>query len=532
MKEALLKMKDRLIGFWGALTKRQKIMGISAAVLLVIIITIVTILSTRTTLVPLYSNLTPSETGLIKENLDSKGIQNAISDNGTTISVPQESVDTLKVQLAAEGIPDSGSIDYSFFSDKAGMGMTDNEFNVIKLNAMQTEIANLIKKIDGVQDAKVMITLPEQGVFVSDTNKEASASVVLTIKPGYNFTDSQVSALYRLVSKSVPNLPTDNIVIMDQNFQYYDLKNENNSLGSEFAQQQEIKKEIEKDIQRQVQMMLGTLMGQDKVIVSVTTDIDFTQEKSQEKLVSPVDPANMAGIAISAQKLNETYTGQAGAAGGVPAAQTPADTTGSNYVTGTNGNGDYQKIDETTNYEVNRINKQIVQSPYKINDLGIQVMVEPPDPKNPRSLPQNSINDISNILGTIIRTSLPKNPNGQPLSNAQVNQKIAVSVQPFNGKMTTSIAQPQNSIPIWAYIVGGVLLAAIIVLLILYLRSRRRYEEEEEEDYVDEEVPFEIPDFPEEQDSEATLKRKQLEKLAKEKPEDFAKLLRSWIAED
>ena len=167
-------------------------MGISAAALVVIIIAIVTILSTRTTLVPLYSNLTPSETGLIKENLDSKGIQNEISNNGTTISVPNERVDTLKVQLAAEGIPDSGSIDYSFFSDKAGIGMTENEFNVVKLDAMQSEIANLIKKIDGVEDASVMITLPEQGVFVSDTNEEASASVVLTTKPGYKFEENQI----------------------------------------------------------------------------------------------------------------------------------------------------------------------------------------------------------------------------------------------------------------------------------------------------------------------------------------------------
>ena len=95
--------------------------------------------------------MTPSETGLIKENLDSKGIENAISNNGTTISVPNETVDTLKVQLAAEGIPDSGSIDYSFFSEQAGIGMTDNEFNVVKLDAMQSEIANLIKKIDGVK---------------------------------------------------------------------------------------------------------------------------------------------------------------------------------------------------------------------------------------------------------------------------------------------------------------------------------------------------------------------------------------------
>jgi flagellar M-ring protein FliF len=122
-----------------------------------------------------------------------------------------------------------------------------------------------------------------------------------------------------------------------------------------------------------------------------------------------------------------------------------------------------------------------------------------------------------------------KNPNGKPLTNAEINQKIAVSVQPFNGKMTVANAQQQTALPIWIYIVGGVLLLAIIVLFILYLRSRRK---DEEEEFINEEVVFEIPDLPEEQDSEATIKRKQLEKLAKEKPDDFAKLLRSWIAED
>ncbi len=32
---------------------------------------------------------------------------------------------------------------------------------MMKLDAMQTELANLIKSIDGVEDAEVMITLPE-----------------------------------------------------------------------------------------------------------------------------------------------------------------------------------------------------------------------------------------------------------------------------------------------------------------------------------------------------------------------------------
>lgn len=37
------------------------------------------------------------------------------------IKVPEEQVDTLKVQLAAEGLPKTGSIDYSFSDRMPGL---------------------------------------------------------------------------------------------------------------------------------------------------------------------------------------------------------------------------------------------------------------------------------------------------------------------------------------------------------------------------------------------------------------------------
>ncbi|KWW10915.1 MULTISPECIES: flagellar basal-body MS-ring/collar protein FliF [Peribacillus] len=531
MNDALMNMKNKITAYWSSRSKKQKMLMIGSAALMIIIISAVSILTTRTTLVPLYSNLTPSETGSIKENLDSQGIKNEITENGTTIKVPEESVDTLKVELAAEGIPDSGNIDYSFFSQSAGIGMTENEFNVIKLDSMQTELASLIKKIDGVQDASVMITLPDKGVFVSDAAGEASASIVLNTKPGYKFEESQINSLYHLVSKSVPNLPTDNIVIMNQDFEYYDLENENSSFASAFASQNEIKKEIERDIQRQVQNMLGTIMGRDKVVVSVTTDIDFTQENREENLVEPVDKENMAGIEISAQRINESYSGDQAAAGGVPQSEDSSDSLGS-YSSGSNGSGDYEKVDEKINSEVNRIKKEIVGSPYKVKDLGIQVMVEPPKANDPNSLSQQSVDDITQILGTIIRTTIEKKAEGEELTDEELTNKIAISVQPFNGKMKLPKEEANSSLPMWAYIVGGVLILAIIILLILFFRSRRQSEMEEEYVVEEEEVVFDVPDLNKEKETEASLKRKQLEKLAKEKPDEFAKLLRSWIAED
>lgn len=527
MKENMNKFFNPLKEYWTNRSKKQKTMLISSILLLLLVISISVFFLTRVNLVPLYSNLSPSETGAIKENLDGRGIKSEISDGGKTISVPEEVVDTLKVELAAEGIPSSGNIDYSFFSENASFGMTDNEFNVMKLDAMQTEIANLIKGIDGINDANVVITLPSEGVFVSDENGEASASIVLNTKPGYNFSENQIKGLYTLVSKSVPNLPTDNIVITNQNFEYFDLNSTTNTAGDTFTAQNNVKKQVEKDIQRQVQQMLGTLMGQNKVMVSVTADIDFTQENREENLVTPVDEENMQGIAVSAQKISETYTGENAAAQGPPPTEEETDTTTTNTETTTSGDGDYEKVDDTINYEVNRIKKQISESPYKIRDLGIQVMVEPPTADDPTSLSQESIDDITNMLGTIVRTSIDKTATGD-LTDEDLQNKIAVSVQQFNGK-ATSTETASAGIPWWVYAVGGVLLAVIGLLIFFVIRARKKKAAEPEEEIIS---PVSIPDVNEEVESEGTLRRKQLEKMAKEKPEDFAKLLRTWITEE
>lgn len=531
MKENIQRFFNPLKMYWGNRTKMQKTMLISSIVLLMITISVSVYFFSKEKLVPLYSNLSPSETGTIKESLDGRGIISEISDGGKTISVPEEVVDTLKVELAAEGIPKSGSIDYSFFSENASFGMTDNEFNVLKLDALQTEIANLMKGIDGINDAKVVITLPKEGVFVSDENGEASASIVLNTKAGYNFSESQIKGLYTLVSKSVPNLPTDNIVITNQNFEYFDLNSSTNSAADTFTVQNNVKKQIERDIQRQVQTMLGTLMGQNKVMVSVTADIDFTQENREENLVSPVDEENMEGIAVSAQKLSETYSGDNAAAEGVAQAEEDADTTTYNTDTETGSGGESEKTEDTINYEVNRIKKQIVESPYKVRDLGIQVMVEPPDANDTTSLSQESIDQINNILGTIVRTSIDKTSVDGEISDEDLQNKIAVSVQKFNGKTEANTQNAGSTIPWWIYAVGGVLLAIIALLIFLFIRARKKQVPAEEE--IEEIIqPITIPDVNEEQESEGTLRRKQLEKMAKEKPEDFAKLLRTWITED
>lgn len=528
MNERLNKLKTDSTAFWTSRSKKQKGTIIGSAVAIILVAAALTFFLTRTTYVPLFTDLTLEEAAQVKTSLDALAVDYELAGGGTSINVPEEQLESLKLQLASEGVPSGSGNGYSTFWNNAGFGMTDNEFDVLQLSAMQTELATLIRQIDGVNDANVMLALPETGVFLQDTTQEPTATVILQTALGHQFSEEQIKTLYNLVAMSVPNLKPENIVITNQYSEDFSLSDTTSS-ASIVADQMAIKEKIEKDLQRQVQSLLGSLMGAGKVVVSVTTDIDFSQENRKEDLLEPVNEENMEGIIISAQNISETYTGTGAAATGEP----EADTTTDNFTTyneGTFGDGEYERVEEQLNYGVNEIHREISESPYKIRDLGIQVVVEPPTPDDQASMPDGLTTDIEAMLGTIVRTTLDKSAVGQ-LTEEQVGDKIVVSVQQLQG-MPTEEEQTTPVIPWWAYVIAGILLVAIILLVVYILRARKKKQLAEEQALLEAQEELVVEEIPTEDDNEATVRRKQLEKLAKEKPEEFAKLLRTWISED
>lgn len=73
--------------------------------------------------------------------------------------VPRKDAASITVELAAQGIPKNGSISYEVFSQNMGFGTSDRQLDVIERDAMQNELRNLLTRIDGVQNAEVMISL-------------------------------------------------------------------------------------------------------------------------------------------------------------------------------------------------------------------------------------------------------------------------------------------------------------------------------------------------------------------------------------
>ncbi|PKR78617.1 flagellar M-ring protein FliF [Halalkalibacillus sediminis] len=526
MNETVNKYRSQITEFWKTRTNIQKSGIIGGVLAIIILIVAVTFMASSPRMVPLYSNLSLQEAGQLKTELDEQGITYEIENGGSTILVPEAQSDGLLVDFASRGIPNSGNIDYSFFSDNVSWGMTDEERQIIEVDAMQTELSQLIQNIEGISDARVLINRARETIFVGEEQEQSSASIVLSTDYGYEFNQNQVQGLYHLVSKAVPNLSPEDIVIMNQYFEYYDLDGSGGQgSGSTYAEHQQIKKDIEKDIQRRVQKLLGTMIGQDKVVVSVTTDVDFAQENRVEEIVEPVDMESMEGLPVSVDRITETYTGYDGnqmveGEGDIP--ELPATEDQEEL-------SEYEMVRETINNEFNRIRSEIVESPYEVRDLGIQVAVDNTVEENNEVVTLNEAEqvaveeDIQSILSSVIQTSISSN-----VEDLNPADKVSIVFQEFSG--TPDFGDRPTGIPTWFYIVGAILILAIVVLVFFLLRNRDRRVDSEE---VVQTETTEIEDYSmEENQSESTIRRKRLENLAKEKPDEFAKLLRTWISED
>ncbi|MGB3261795.1 flagellar basal-body MS-ring/collar protein FliF [Paenisporosarcina sp.] len=545
MKEKLLVYKSKLTQSWGSFSRTTKWSIIGTFLATLILLFIVVFFSSRTSYASLYTNLSPAEAGEIKTAIEEQGIPVQVSSDGKAISVPSEEISNLKVSLAAEGIPKSGNVNYSIFSENMGLGMTDRHFDVVERDAMQNELANLIKQINGVTEANVMITLPKENVWITDEESVATASVVVKGDPTFQLDQKQINGLYHLISKSVPNLPPDQIVIMDQNGLVFEVQEENqtDTTLSVYQQQREIKKDIEQDIQRELQQMLGLTLGRDKVVVSVMASIDFTKEKREENLVEPVNKETNEGIDISVERIVETYSSEGATAEDVTGV---GETDIANYPgLALGGNSESEKTEERINREVNRINRQIELSPYVIDDLTINVGVEPPNPEDLESLSDQNIADISNLLKNAVSTALSMN--GNTVTDAELDDRISVFATEFQGKTIVDAGEADesllniNNMPNLPIIIGVAIgLILLIVLVAVFLIRKRKREELEEEfefDMFEPSLPTRTPDEEEDMDlsefnTRANPKRKTIEKLAKGRPEDFAKLLRSWMSEE
>ncbi len=220
----------------------------------------------------LFSGLAPEDAGAVTAKLQTQNVSFRLSGNGTTILVPAEQVNQLRLDLAMDGLPAKGGKGYEIF-DGASLTMTPFMQHLNQGRALQAELAKSIMQLDPVAFARVHIVQPEPSPFIRD-KKPTTASVILKLKPGATLNRSSAAGIVALVSRSVEGLTPEQVALVDSSGRVI-IDPHGSEGGAVPNSQLEYKRNVESYLASKAEEMLTPVLGQGRAIVRVTAEISF-----------------------------------------------------------------------------------------------------------------------------------------------------------------------------------------------------------------------------------------------------------------
>lgn len=271
----------------------------------------------------LFSNLDDRDGGAIVSALGQMNVPYQFNSNGTAILVPQDRVHDVRMQMASQGLPRSGNAGFELL-DQSRFGASQFTEQVTYQRALEGELANSIKAVHSVKEARVHLAMPRETLFVRD-RQSPTASVVLSLYPGRDLSEGQVSAISWLISSSVPNLHADKVSIIDQNGRL--LTAPTGEMGAD-NQQRNFVNDIEYRAVQRILTLLNPLVGPGNVRAQVTAEVDFSRREQTSEVYKPNQQPGQA--AVRSQQSSSSLQRNPQQPQGVPGAlsnQAPANAT-------------------------------------------------------------------------------------------------------------------------------------------------------------------------------------------------------------
>ncbi|HHE55036.1 MAG TPA: flagellar M-ring protein FliF [Caldithrix abyssi] len=260
---------------------KQK-MVISTVLLSFISALIVLILwANRTEYDLLFANLSSEAASSIVSDLRESQIPYRIEDGGKSIYVPKESVAELRLKYAQAGYLKDSITGYELFENNK-MGMTTFMQRLNMKRALEGELMRTINQFDEVQSSRVHLVIPEDRLF--EENKKGSASVVLNLKPGASLNNMQLRGIASLVANSVEGIEPENVVVMDSRGDVLLEGKKEDNLLTNVSGQYQMQQALEKALQEKVKSIVAGVVGPENAVVKVTAELDFDQiERTREE---------------------------------------------------------------------------------------------------------------------------------------------------------------------------------------------------------------------------------------------------------
>jgi flagellar M-ring protein FliF len=533
----------KIRAWWNIADKTAKTVTVVGVLFLAVTLVVTFVLASRPDYVVLFADLTNADAGRVINKLKDMKVPFRIGKDGRTVEVPKQQRDEVRMKLAAEGLPVESSGIGKGWLDKSRITTTQGQEEQIQRVMLEEELQKTIQTLEPVQAARVHLTFGEQGPF-ADQQREASASVVVHLRPSSAMTPDQVAAVVHIVSRSVAGLNAKDVSVIDgQGEVLYD----GSSQGPGGVGMYNVKRREElayaKSLRTELERHLTQVLGPGKAVVNVQCTMNFDTEESDKTVNTPSANSNV----ISELSAESSYGSDSRTAGGVVGAT--ANTPGVANPGGTGGGSGGRSFTETkkqSEYAFDQERLKTVKAPGKIEALHVALLLD-------EGLDAAQVNAVTNYVNGALGISDPVTPPpGYSVAVAKVKfdeeQIKQAKAQAAAQASATRMERYLGLAPALALIV-----AAILVMRALGKQSIRlqtpelvapspraetppppelpeqpageppliRYTEPEES-------PIEIERIPERLD----IAREQIVRMAQDKPQTVAMLVKTWMMED
>lgn len=248
----------------------------------------------------LYPEMADADKEAAQQLLQKNGIDAQLDPGTGSLVVPAGEFHEARIMLAAAGLPKDSTTGSSMLNETMPLG-TSQFMEQARYNAaVEDELAQSIRRINSIKDARVHLALPRQSAFVRD-QADPKASVIVTPFAGRAVSDGQVQAIIHLVSSSIPYMVPANVSVVDQ---FGRLLTEPAGAKDLNAKQLELRQKFEADYVDRINQMLTPIFGPANVRAQVNADLDFSVI---EQTTENFDPNN-AGTRVRSEQVKESST--------------------------------------------------------------------------------------------------------------------------------------------------------------------------------------------------------------------------------
>ncbi len=362
---------EKIITMFKEMSLQRRIALGLVTVIVIAMFTTLFIWNNKTPFKVAYSGLSPEDASAVVVRLKESNIPYRLTGDGTTVLVPEELVYDVRLDMAGAGIPKGSGVGFEIF-DKTEFGTTEFVQKINKTRAIQGELARTIMAFDEVKNARVMIVLPKDSVFIEET-KKPSASILLEL---VNDLDKEkVTSIAHLVASSIQDLTPKLVTIVDTAGRILFEGKSEAELARIEAQnladaQYQYKVRFEENLSRRIQTMLERIVGKDKAIVRVTSEMDFSKHDMNEEIYDPFERGTEFIRSRKNRAENVTIEGEEGLPSSVNPIVPPDEELNQD------GTQVVQKSDDTVNYEISRRVRETKKPMATLTRLSVAAVVD------------------------------------------------------------------------------------------------------------------------------------------------------------